>query len=211
MANKARAWTAAENDYVRRNWLLLTLDELAAHVGSCGRDLMRRHGRALGLPERLVRPRDAWTAAETEAVRRMALDGKSTLEQIGAAVGRTSKAVQTHISRMGLRVDFRARVYASAKCRQPKPPRDPKAAKRNPHPSGRRTNRPTIIGFTPERDASLAGLACDHLKRFYRPAYHRVILGKEHAGTYQVGTRILSAADMIQLAERHGFGERVAA
>ncbi len=63
----------------------------------------------------------------------------------------------------------------------------------------------------PQADCTLAGRCCDYLKRIYTPAYHRVIHGKEHAGTYQVGGLTLSEADMIALAMRKGFGERIAA
>ena len=63
----------------------------------------------------------------------------------------------------------------------------------------------------PQADCTLAGRCCDYLKRIYTPAYHRVIHGKDHAGTYQVGGLTLSEADMIALAMRKGFGERMAA
>lgn len=209
MGAHARPWTADEEAYLRRYWLDKPLSEFAERFG-CHRDLVRRHGRKLGLPERPHLVRDAWATSDREAAIAMAKDGHSTLAQIAQRVGRSPKAVQTFIARLGIKVDFAARVWGSAKCRQAaKPKASPKP--RNPLPSGRRTNRPAQIGFTPERDTSLAGQACDHLKRIYTPAYHRVIHGKEHAGTYQVGTRILSAGDMIDLAERHGFGERWAA
>lgn len=63
----------------------------------------------------------------------------------------------------------------------------------------------------PQADATLAGQCCDFLKRIYTPAYHRIIHGKEHAGTYQVGGLTLSTDEMIAIAMRKGFGERLAA
>jgi len=85
---------------------------------------------------------------------------------------------------------------------KPKPERKPRAIGNR---KARGTNYPTNIGFTPELDGSLAAMACRHLQPIFKPVYHRVVLGRVFAGTYQVGTKVLSTREMIALAEKHGF------
>jgi hypothetical protein len=58
---------------------------------------------------------------------------------------------------------------------------------------------------TPAIGNTAADSAAQFLRPYYRPVYHRVIEGKEHAGTYRVGTNVMTAAELVELAERKGY------
>jgi hypothetical protein len=48
--------------------------------------------------------------------------------------------------------------------------------------------------------------AAEHLKRHASPVYDRgKVIGKAHAGTFQVGTRVLSTAEVVTLAQAKGW------
>ncbi len=57
----------------------------------------------------------------------------------------------------------------------------------------------------PAISPGLASEAAQHLRKIYRPVYHRIIEGKEYRGQYVVGTQILEEQEVVALAEEKGF------
>lgn len=57
----------------------------------------------------------------------------------------------------------------------------------------------------PEIGLGQAAQCAQFLRRRFSPVYHRIILGKQHEGTYTVGRDIMTTEKMISLAVEKGY------
>lgn len=113
LANAGRAWT--KDDDLRlvklydQDWLI---SEIAEELGRSELSIFYRLD-AIGLLRSDTLP--AWTQQDTEDLRKQAVEGNMTDEQLARKYGRTVPAIQTRLFFMGLRKDLPRSIWTKVK------------------------------------------------------------------------------------------------